>query len=50
MKFTFHEVDNEKIIKEIKRLDKNKASQISDILITIIDENAESLKDAIKTS
>ena len=56
-KFTFHEVDNEKIINEIKRLNKNKASQKSDIPITIIHENAdifvdflaESLKSAIKT-
>ena len=55
-KFTFHEVGNEKIIKEIKRLNQNKASQKSDISITIIHENAdifedflaESLKDAIK--
>ena len=30
-KFTFHEVDNEKIIKEIKRLSKNKVSQKSNI-------------------
>ena len=56
-KFTFHQVDNEKIVKEIKRLNKNKASQKSDILTTIIYENAdvfadflaESLKGAIKT-
>ena len=56
-KFTFHENDNEKIIKEIKRLNKNRASQKSDIPITIIHENAdifadylaESLKGAIKT-
>ena len=56
-KFTFHEVDNEKIIKEIKRLDKNKDSQKSNIPITIIHENADifadflavSLKGAIKT-
>ena len=55
--FTFHEVDDEKIIKEIKRLNKNKASLKSDIPITIIHENAnifadflaESLKGAIKT-
>ena len=54
--FTFHEVDIEKIIKEIKRLN-NKASQKSDIPITIICENAdiladflaESLKGTIKT-
>ena len=32
----FHEANNEKIIKEIKRLNKNKASQKSDIPITII--------------
>ena len=46
-----------KIIKEIKRLNKNKASQKSDIAITIIHEKAdifadflaESLKSAIKT-
>ena len=38
-KFTFDEVDNEKIIKEIKRLNKNKASQKSDIPITIVHEN-----------
>ena len=57
LKFTFHEVDNDKIIKEIKRLNKNKASQKSDIPIAIIHENAdifadfssESLKGAIKT-
>ena len=56
-KFTFHEVDNEKIIKEVKRMKKNKASQKSDTRITIIHENphifadflAESLKAAIKT-
>ena len=56
-KFTFHEVDNERIIKEIKSLNKNKASQKSDIPITIIHENAdifadflaESLKGTIKT-
>ena len=56
-KSTFHKVDNERIIKEIKSLNKNKASQKSDIPITIIHENAdifaeflaESLKGAIKT-
>ena len=56
-KFIFHEVDNVKIIKEIKRLSKNKASKKTDIPITIIYENAdtfaglltESLKGAIKT-
>ena len=57
LKLTFRKVDNEKIIKEIKRLNKNKASQKPDIPITIIHENAdifadflaESLKGAIKT-
>ena len=43
-KFSFHEVNNEKIakkIKEIKKLlNKNKASQKSDISIRIIKENA----------
>ena len=56
-KFTFHEVENKEIIKEIKRLNKNKASQKSDIPITIIHENtdifadflAESLEGTIKT-
>ena len=56
-KCTFHEVGNERIIKEIKSLNKNKASQKSDIPITIIHENAdifanslaESLKGASKT-
>ena len=56
-KFTFHEVDNERIIKQTKRLNKNKVSQKSDIPITNIHENAdnfsdflaESLKGAIKT-
>ena len=43
-KFTFHEVDNERIIKEIKSLNKNKASQKSDIPITIINENADLLQ------
>ena len=54
---TFHEVDNERIEKEIKSLNKSKASQKSDIPITINHENAdifadflaESLKGAIKT-
>ena len=40
-KFTFHEVDNERIIKEIKSLNKNKASQKSDFPITIIHESAD---------
>ena len=56
-KFTFHEVDNEKIIKEIKRWNKNIVSQKSNIVIAIIHENAdifadflaESLKGPIKT-
>ena len=56
-KLAFHEDDNERIIKEIKRLDKNKASQNSGTRITIIRKNAdifadflaESLKDAIET-
>ena len=56
-KFTFYEVDNEKIIKEIRRLNKNKERQKSDIPIKLIRENAdifadflaESLKGAIKT-
>ena len=54
---TFHEVDNDRIEKEIKSLNKNKASQKSGIPITINHENAdifadflaESLKGAIKT-
>ena len=56
-KFTFHKAVNEKIIKEIKRLNKSKASQSSNIPITIIHVNvdifanflAESLKGAIET-
>ena len=56
-KFTFQEAGNEKDIKEIRRLNKNKASQKSDIPVTIIHENvdvfayflAESIKGAIKT-
>ena len=44
-KFTFHEVDNERIIKEIESLNKNKASQKSDIPITIIHENADIFAD-----
>ena len=56
-KFSFHEVDNERIIKEIKGLNKNKASQKFDIPIIFIHEDtdifacflAESLKGAIKT-
>ena len=56
-KFTFQEAGNEKDIKEIRRLNKNKASQKSDIPITNIHKYAEifpyflaeSLKGAIKT-
>ena len=56
-KCNFHEVDNERIIKVIKSLNKNTASQMSDIPIAIIHENAdffsdflaESIKGAIKT-
>ena len=44
-KFTFHKLDNEKIIKEIRRLNKNKACQRSDIPITIIHENADIFAD-----
>ena len=40
-KFSFHEVDNKKIIKEIKRLNKNKASQKFNIPIRIIHGNAD---------
>ena len=57
-KFSFHEVNNEKIAKEIRRLNKNKASQKSDIPIRIIKENAdifaeflcETVNSAIKSS
>ena len=56
-KSTFHEIENERIIKDTKSLNKNKSSQKFDIPITIIHENAdifagfltESLKGAIKT-
>ena len=55
---SFYEVDKDKIKKEINRLNKNKASQKSDIPIKIIhdyvdiftDSIAESFKGAIKTS
>ena len=47
-KFTFHEVDTEKIMKEIKRLNKNTVSQKSDIPITIIHENADIFKSLLK--
>ena len=57
-KFSFHEVNNEKIAKEIRRLNKNKASQKSDIPIRIMKENAnifaeflcETVNSAIKSS
>ena len=57
-KFSFHEVNNEKIAKEIRSLNKNKASQKSDIPIRIIKENAdifaeflcETVNSAIKSS
>ena len=56
--FSFHEVDKDKIKKEIKRLNKNKASQKSDIPTKIIHDNVDlfadfivgSLKGTIKTS
>ena len=56
--FSFYEVDKDKIKKEINRLNKNKASQKSDIPIKIIHDNidifadfiAESFKGAIETS
>ena len=49
-KFSFHEVDNERIIKEIKSLNKNKTSQKSDIPITIIHENADIFADFLAES
>ena len=56
--FSFHEVDKDKIEKEINRLNKNKASQKSDIPTKIIHDNVDlfadfiagSLKGTIKTS
>ena len=56
--FSFYEVDKDKIKKEINRLNKNKASQKSDIPVKIIHDDvdifadfiAESFKDTIKTS
>ena len=44
-KFIFHEVGNEKIINEIKRLNKNKPSQKFDIPITIIDKSTNIFED-----
>ena len=49
-KFTFHEVDNAKSIKEIKRLNKNKASQNPDIPNTIIHESADIFADFLAKS
>ena len=57
-KFSFHEINNEKIEKEIRKLNKNKASQKSDIPSRMIKDNAnifaqflcETVKSAIKTS
>ena len=43
VKFSFHEVNNEKIEKEIRKLFKNKASQKSDIPITITKDNTDIL-------
>ena len=43
-------MDNEKIIKEIKRLNKNKDSQKSDIPITIIHEKADFFADFLAES
>ena len=45
LKFTIHEVDDEKIIKEIKMSNKNKASQKSDIPMRIIHENRDLFAD-----
>ena len=45
LKFTIHEVDDEKIIKEIKMSNKKKASQKSDIPIRIIHENRDLFAD-----
>ena len=44
-KFSFHEVNNEKIEREIMRLNKNKASQKSDIPIRIIKDNVDIFAD-----
>ena len=44
-KFSFHEVNNEKIEREIMRLNKNKASQKSDIPIRIIKNNVDIFAD-----
>ena len=49
-KFTLHGVDNEKIVKEIKKLYKNKVTQKSDIPITIIHENADIFADFLAES
>ena len=44
-KFSFHEVNNEKIERGIMRLNKNKASQKSDIPIRIIKDNVDIFAD-----
>ena len=49
-KFTFHEVDNERTIKEIKSLNKNKAFQKCNIFIAIIHENADIFADFLAES
>ena len=49
-KFSFEEVDKEKIIKEIRKLNKNKASQDSDIPVSIMIDNADIFGDLIHQS
>ena len=44
-KYSFHKVNNEKIEREIMRLNKNKASQKSDIPIRIIKDNVDIFAD-----
>ena len=46
----FHKADNEKNIKDIKRLNKNKVFQTFDIPITIIHENADIFEDVLPES
>ena len=48
--FSFYEVDKDKIKKEINRLNKNKASQKSDIPIKIIHDNVDIFADFIAES
>ena len=58
IKMSFHEVNNKKIAKEIRRLNKNRASQKSGISIGIVTDNAniflellcKTVNSAIKTS